>query len=277
MLGKPVTHALIQGGHDVTILARDTNKASRIFEGATIVEGDVFNLASLEKAMKGIDVVYINLSVLQNSRESDSQPEREGVENILKAAVKEGIKRIYYLSSLIQNYQGMNGFDWWAFRVKQGAVKKIKSSGIPYTIFYPSTFMETFPFQMIRGNKIMMLGTSKAPMWFIAAEDFSRQVLKAFGNHSSLNHEYPIQGLKPYTFDEAADVIINNYKKQRLNVMKAPIGMVKLLSRFLPRLSYGLHICEALNKYPEKFQSQQSWQELGKPAISLEDFAARMP
>lgn len=35
----------------------------------------------------------------------------------------------------------------------------------------------------------------------------------------------------------------------------------------------GIYDIEALNKYPEKFEAQTTWDLLGKPQITLEDFA----
>lgn len=276
MLGRPVAKELISSGFDVTLLSRDRLKAQRIFPSENFREGDVFNKNSLIKAMTGQEIVYINLSILQNSTNRDPQQEKEGVDNIIAAAKEAGVKRLAYLSSLIKNYNGMQGFNWWAFNIKQSAIDKIKSSGIPYTVFYPSTFMETFPYQMMRGDKIMMIGQSVAPMWFIAAEDYGKQVAKAFQLSGNENKEYVIQGPEAFTFDEAAGVLIDNYKKAHLKVMKAPMGLLKFFGRFFPRLSYGAHICEALNKYPEKFESDQTWRELGKPTTTLAEFAKRL-
>jgi hypothetical protein len=42
---------------------------------------------------------------------------------------------------------------------------------------------------------------------------------------------------------------------------------------FNQKFNYGYYIVEALNKYPEKFEAQQTWDELGKPTISLKEFA----
>src|SRR4030095_7935086 len=116
MLGKPVTLELMRAGFPVTLLARDVEKMKRLFPNATVVGGDVLDVASLEAAMAGQEIVYANLSVAQSSKKNDPQPEREGVVNIIEAAKRSGIKRIAYLSSLIKNYQGMNGFNWWAFQ-----------------------------------------------------------------------------------------------------------------------------------------------------------------
>lgn len=277
MLGKPVAQELIRAGFDCTLSGRDPVKLKTTFPEAKIIQGDILDLQSLQTAMKGMDAVYCNLSVLQDSREKDPQPEREGLNNILVAAKENGINRIAYISSLVHQYEGMNGFSWWAFRIKQDAVQKIKASGIPYTIFYPSTFMETYPYQMMRGNKIAVLGKSIAPMWFIAAADFAKQVSLSFQKPGADNREYSIQGPEAYTFEEANKIFTSHYTKKKLGMMKAPIWLVKFLGIFVPTFNYGWHICEALNKYPEKFESEKAWEELGQPRITLADYAASNP
>jgi uncharacterized protein YbjT (DUF2867 family) len=273
MLGKPVAAQLLQSGFDVTLLARDTAKAQALFTQAKVIQGDVFDKSTLANAFDQMDAVYMNLSVEQSSKEKDLHAEREGIENILLAAKEKGIKRLSYLSSLVHFYEGMNGFSWWAFRNKLSAVDKIKASGIPYTIFYPSTFMETFPYQMMQGKKIALLGKSEAPMWFIAAADYAKQVARSFEIPGTENKEYNIQGPEAFTFDEAAKIFINNYSKAKLSIMMLPIGLIKFFGNFVQKYNYGWHICEALNKYPEKFESQPTWNELGKPVTRLADYA----
>jgi len=277
MLGKPVAQELIRAGFDCTFFGRDLDKLKAIFPEANIIQGDILDMQSLESAMKGMDTVYCNLSVTQHSGMKDPQPEREGIDHILAAAIKNGITRLGYLSSLVHRYEGMNGFSWWAFRMKEEAVQKIKASGIPYTIFYPSTFMETFPFQMLRGNKIASLGRSVAPMWFIAAADYAKQVSRSFQQPGNDNREYAIQGPAAYTFEEANRIFITHYTKKKLGILKAPIWLMKFLGLFANQYNYAWHICEALNKYPEKFESQLTWDELGQPATTLAAYAASNP
>lgn len=271
MLGKPVTQQLIDDGFDITILARNTTKAKEAFPTGQVLEADVLDPISLLKSLEGQEAVYISLGPNRNARKSARMPEREGILNIIDAAKHLGIKRIALLSSLVQNYQGMNGFNWWIFAMKLEAVVAIKKSGIPYSIFYPSTFMESIPRDIIRGNKIMLISGSVAPMWFIAASDYAKQVSKAFSIAGSNNQEYPIQGLEAFDWEQAASIIAKNYKKP-LRVMRAPSGMLKFLGNFIQPINYAYHICEALNKYPEKFESEKTWKELGTPSIQLADF-----
>jgi len=276
MLGKPVAKELLKSGFDITLSGRDIRKMEGLFPGTKCIKGDVLDLKSLQTAMTGMDAVYCNLSVLPTTKQKDPQPEREGIDNILLAAKGAGIRRIAYLSSLVHQYEGMNGFHWWAFQMKASAIQKIRSSGIPYTIFYPSTFMECFPFQMLRGNKLAALGNSVAPMWFIAAGDYGKQVAASFRKLTGENREYNVQGPSPFTFSEGNSVFINNYGKAKLKTMKAPMILMKCLGLFVQRFNYAWHICEALNKYPEKFESEQTWKELGRPSISLSAYAASL-
>lgn len=274
MLGNPVAKELMNAGLEVNLLARKPDKLQKEFPGAKIIKGDVFDRASLVEAFPGHDIIYLNLSINQHKGNAEWQTEREGISNVLVAAKETGIKRIGYLSSVIQNYQGMNGFRWWAFEIKQKAIEKIKSSGIPYSIFYPSTFMETFPYQMIKGNRLFILGKSVAPMWFIAAKDYAKQVSRSLQSLTTTeNKEYIIQGLEPFTFEEASRLFIENYRKKKLKAMKLPLAPIKIFSFLNHKMSYGANICEALNKYPEKFESQQTWNELGTPTIRLADYA----
>ncbi len=275
MLGKPVALELLRAGFEVTLMGRDPEKLQKIFPNISVVEGDVYDINSVENAMKGQETVYANLSVAQTSKRNDPQPEREGVINIINAAKKSGIKRIGYLSSLIKNYQGMNDFTWWAFDIKQNAVDAIKKSGLRYSIFYPSTFMETLDRQMMQGNRLMLAGKSEMPMWFIAAKDYGIQVAWAMKKADDVNQEYVIQGLEPFTFDEAAKIFKDNYKSP-VKLMRAPLAPLKYLGFLNQRMNYAYNICEALNKYPEKFESESAWDDLGKPSITLADYAASL-
>lgn len=273
LLAKPVVKELLHAGFDVTVAGRSAEKLKSIFPGVKVIAANAFSKDELVTAMRGQEIVYINFSVEQNSKKSDPQPEREGVTNVVEAAKLVGVKRLAYLSSLVQNYEGMNGYRWWAFQIKHDAVKKIKDSGIPYTIFYPSTFMETIPGNMIRGNKLMFAKGSVAKMWFIAASDYGKQVAKALNTTETQNQEYLVQGLTGYNWDEAAEIFIRHYPKP-LKPMQAPVTLVKLFGYFNQKANYGWHIMEALNKYPEQFGSSRTWDELGKPSVTLAEFAA---
>jgi hypothetical protein len=111
-------------------------------------------------------------------------------------------------------------------------------------------------------------------MYFIAASDFGRQVAEAFRNDSSGSKEYVIQGSEGFTADEAAATYLQHSSNKALRISRAPLGMLKLIGKFNQEINYGYHIIEALNNYPERFDAEQTWKDLGKPSITLQDFAA---
>ncbi len=275
MLGQHVAQALIEAGFEVTILARNTAKAKAIFPTANIVEGDLANTDDLHKALTGQDAVYLNLSVKQDEKATDWHSEEQGIDNVIEVAKLLNVSRIAYLSSLVMNYQGMNGFDWWVFRIKQAAVQKIKASGLAYSIFYPSTFFETYQ-QQIAGNSLQMAGKSKFPMWFVSAKDFGQQVVQSFKILTDAeNREYIIQGTEAFDYQQANAVFVKNYTHKKLWIMTMPAWLLAVVGKLSTKMNYLGHIMEALNNYPEKFEAEQTWAELGKPQITLAQFARK--
>ncbi len=274
MLGNPVLQALHKEGFELTVLLRNPEKSrNKIPEGIKLIKGDMKSISDLEKLLQGQDALYMNLSVKQNEKQTDFHTESDGIKNVLKAAEKYPLKRIAIISSLVMNYQGMNGFNWWAFEVKQQAVKLVKESGIPYTIFYPSTFMEILTNTYKQGKRMLLAGNSEHKMWFISSTDYANMVAQSFKILKDENKEYPIQGPEAFTDDEAIAEFIRYYKKEKLSTMKLPLGFLKFMGKFIQTMNYGANIIEALNKYPEPFVSERSWAELGKPEITLKALA----
>ncbi|MFZ6013632.1 MAG: SDR family oxidoreductase, partial [Bacteroidota bacterium] len=268
MLGRPVTLELLSAGFEVTALVRNEEKAIRKLPAEiNLIHGNIKILQDLEHVFAGQDAAYISLNLRRGERKKDFHAETDGLKLIIQAAQKTKLKRIAFISSLVMNYQGMNNFNWWVFEMKKEAIRMIKLSGIPYTIFYPSTFMENFEATYRRGNKLMLAGRSESRMYFIAAHDYGKQVARSFKIlKNGTNKEYPIQGPEPFTADEGVAEYIKHYRKTQLSVSKAPLGLLKFIGRFSATINYGANIVEALNRYHEKFEAENTWNELGKPA-----------
>jgi len=274
-LGKPVVRQLVAARFDVTVVARNTEKAANLFPGVKLAEADIRSKDALVAALTGQHFLYLNLNLDPTVAPTAWQAEREGLTNILDAAKTAGIQKIGFISSLVMNYQGLNGFNWWVFDLKKQAVEMIRKSSIPSIVFYPSTFMESFPYIYRQGKRLMLAGKSMCPMWYIAGDDYGRQVANAFqlvkpGDSA----EFVVQGPEPFTADEAARVFLENYPKEKLSVMKAPLGLLKLIGKLNQKVNYGANIIEALNNYPEKFEAQPTWDVLGRPTTTLKEFAA---
>jgi len=152
----------------------------------------------------------------------------------------------------------------------------IKNSGIDYCIFYPSSFMENLANTFIRNGKITIVGKSDIKNYWISGEDYGKQVAQSFKIlKATENRDYTIQGPKALTTEEAVDIFINHYNKQVLKKGSAPIGLFKFLGLFISELGYISKILDAINKCPEPFMSEQTWNELVSPSITVKDFAVK--
>ena len=279
MLGQPVAQEFLDtnqaaGGFTVRLVTRDVAKARMQFPAAEIVAGDLRDSNSLVNALHGIDAVYLNLSVRQTEKQAAFHTEADGLKNLLRAARQVGVKRIGYLSSVIMRYQGMNGFRWWVFGIKHEAVRLIKASGIPYSIFYPSCFMDSMRQTQRVGKFILLVGRSDVRPWYVSAQDYGKQVVRAFERaQPGRNQEYVIQGPEATTQHEAAERFVSAYRKEKLTVLTTPPLLMQLGRPFSAQADYGWHITNALNNYPEVFEAEQTWADLGKPETTVERFA----
>ncbi|WDF77233.1 NmrA family NAD(P)-binding protein [Mucilaginibacter sp. KACC 22773] len=272
LLGKPVTEELVKSGFVVKALVRDIEKAKKIFpSGVSFVKGDLEDKFSLKDAMQHADGIYISIANTYKDKENGFNAEQHGLDNILEVAKELKIKQVVFLSSfLARNYQG----DWWVFRGKKSSISRVKNAGLPYTIFYPSTFMENFHNGMIRGHKVAAL---KQPVnnkaYWIAGSDYGKMVAKAFDLSSTLNKEYSVQGPQAFTMKEAAEEFAANYSKDRLSVALTPYKLVKFLGNFVPQIKYLMKMSEVSMNNRETFESQNTWDELGAPETTIATFA----
>ena len=274
MLALPVVKSFLQNGFKVRALVRDLAKAEMMYQKKIeLVQGSLNSIIDIEQVIEGSDAVYCNLSVNPESTPVDFQPEREGLDNVLSVAKIMKISQFGYISSLVQRYEGMNDFHWWVFDIKNQAIANIKKSGVPYTIFYPSTFMENWSVGQYRnGDKLLVVGKSRFPMWYIAGEDFGRQVSTAFKKKECVNAEFDMQGPEAFTQSQAAGIFAKNNSKP-LKIYKLPGFILFTMAPFNQKMNYGSKIVKALNNYPEQFNADNTWKVLGKPSITLAQFA----
>ncbi|GIT97482.1 SDR family oxidoreductase [Sulfurovum sp. TSL1] len=96
-IGRRLKQTLLNEDVSLRLLVRNPKSLDPDLN-AEIVQGDTFDMDSLERALEGIDVAYYLIHSLQqkNYKELDKQ----SAQNFLDAAIKKGVKRIIYLGGL---------------------------------------------------------------------------------------------------------------------------------------------------------------------------------
>ena len=273
--GLPVTQALIEHGLEVTAMVRNPEKAAKILPpDVDLIQGNLQDINSIERALVGQDAIYLNLSIKPSEHKNAFHPEKEGIKTLLQAAKHSGIQRIFYLSSLLKNYPSDN----WLLQIKKQAVQLLKKANIPVTIFYPSLFMETIPDILMKKNRIYIPGSSKIIRYWIAAEDYARQVATAVkaNSFSEVNIDYIIQGQEGITLEDAIKKFIKSQKGYKFKTLFLPLNILKKISFLHPQIFYITILSKAILEYPEVFSASKSWNELGKPEITFKEFANKI-
>ncbi len=57
-IGGRLVPRLLEAGHSVRVVARDSGRLHERFAGAEIVEGDLAERESIERALQNVDAVY---------------------------------------------------------------------------------------------------------------------------------------------------------------------------------------------------------------------------
>lgn len=102
--GGHLTRFLLAAGDSVRVLVRDPTKAADLAQmGAEVVQGDLTDHASLERAVAGVDVVY-NIAALYREaglpRAAYHAVNAEGPAALVRAALKAGVGRVVHCSTV---------------------------------------------------------------------------------------------------------------------------------------------------------------------------------
>lgn len=178
MLGAPVTKVLKNENFSVTAVVRDMQKAQRKpGAGYYLSKAALEDRYSLRSAFTDADFVYLNLSTAPDEKNKAFKTGIDGLQNIIGAAISARVKRIGMLSSLVKSY---DGFNWWVFDIKKKACQMLLDSDIPATVFHSSNFYENLTDLQLKGTHVMLAGEQKTQSWWIAANDYGRQVANSF-------------------------------------------------------------------------------------------------
>ena len=260
LLAKPVIRHMDKAGFQLRLFSRSVNQSmfDKEFE---MVQGDVFNLNYLNKAMTGCDAVHISLSTAN---------EALAAKIVTDSALQKGIKLISTISGCTVSVENR----WFPMiENKYQAEQTIINSGIPYMIFRPTWFFESLDL-MIRDGKAMLLGKQPNPSHWVAADDLARMVATAYRKPEAKNKIFFIFGPEQHLMKD----LLEKYCKLRYpkikKVSSVPIWMMKMIG--LLTGNKQLKGVASLFAYFEKVNELGNPDEtnalLGKPIITFENW-----
>jgi uncharacterized protein YbjT (DUF2867 family) len=199
MLGRPVAERLHAEGFAVRALVRSPERARHLLPtGVDIVQGDVTQPETLARALDGCAGVHINLK--GGPDEADYERiEHQGPRAIAQAARAAGVRQLTYLSSYTIAAHTATSPEAQA---KWRAEEAIRASGVPYTIFRATWFMETLPL-FVRGRTAIVIGRQPHRLHWLAADDYARMVARSYQTPEALGQALYLYGPEALTMREA--------------------------------------------------------------------------
>jgi uncharacterized protein YbjT (DUF2867 family) len=262
LLGEPVAFHLRKSGFSVRLMVRDIEKAAKRFgEDFEIVTGDVLNRESLEKALGNCFGVHINLS---------GEIEQSGVENVASIAAKLKLQRITYISGT-----SVAAENTWVPVIQRKflAEKAIRDSGVGYTIFCPTWFMEILH-KYVRVNRAFVFGRQPNPYHLVAAEDYARMVAASYRLAEAINKRFIIHGPEGILFHEAVKRYCDVFHPDIKKVSTMPYWLATVISTISGRqeMKRASDFMAAFEKIGEQGDPSEANTMLGSPKIRLEDW-----
>jgi putative NADH-flavin reductase len=147
-IGRRLVEQALAEGHTVTAFVRDPGKLALQHANLKVIQGDVLDLAAVEKAVQGQEAV---LCALGAGRQGTIRS--EGTRHIIQAMEKAGVRRLICQTTLgVGDSQGNLNFFWkrimfglilrqaFADHVKQE--NYIRQSRLDWTIVRPAAFTD---------------------------------------------------------------------------------------------------------------------------------------
>jgi NADH dehydrogenase len=199
-VGGPVARQLLAAGYQVRLLVRDVERArTQLGTGFDYIAGRVEESEAVQRALAGCSGVHLSLQAGSNPEDIE-RVEYQGAMRVVELAERSPGMHLSYVSGMFVG--GQIGHGVLADQAKGRVEHAIQESGIQFTIFRPTYFMDNLP-KHIKGKRAMALGKQPHPLHLVAAIDFGRMVLRAFQEPLAQNRIFSIQEPEALTMVEA--------------------------------------------------------------------------
>lgn len=237
-LGRHISRALMDDGHEVTVLTRTPDKVSKIpeLEGANAAGADVLEprtltgvLADAQGVVGAVQFPNHPVEVPRKGLTYD-RFDRQGTENLLAEAKPAGIERYVYVSGA--GADPASDKTW--YRAKGRAEEAIERSGIAYSILRPSWAYGPEDRALNRlaaisrfSPVVPRLGVSPQRVQPVFVDDIALAVRRIFESPDAEGRVFEIGGPGVLTMDEIIRTMLEVLGRRRL-VVPIPTVLAKL-------------------------------------------------
>jgi uncharacterized protein YbjT (DUF2867 family) len=272
IVGAAVARQLQQDGYSVRLLTRNVAVAqSRLGATFEYVEGDTDHPASLEAGLKDCTGVHLSLPSGHKPTELD-RVQHQGAARVARLAAQRGIQHLTYTSGC---YVSEDFAYIPAERAKLDAEKAIRSSGVRYTIFRPTYFMDFLP-RFLQGQRASVFGVQPHPIRFLALTDYAVMVSKAHQQPGTQQALF-VCGPEALTFEQALRLYTAQVSPQA-KLSHSPFWMMSLINRLFlgGQLTEILQLMAATERVGEIGDPTEAQQRFGPARTTVQMWVSQL-
>ncbi|MDA8387719.1 MAG: NAD-dependent epimerase/dehydratase family protein [Nitrospiraceae bacterium] len=226
-VGSHLMPELARRGIGGRCLLRSMKKA-HLCSGFDTVSGSLGDMPA--GCLDGVDtVVHLSGIIREEGAQTFQSVHVTGTDDLVDEALKAGVKRFFYQSSLGASLQSASRYQ----KTKALAEQIVKDSGMSYAIFRPSLILgrlDGFSRQLISlinsSPAIAVPGSGEAKFQPLAVTDWVRCFLAVLEGSGPQNRIYEIGGPERFSFNELIGLYMKAMGKQK-KLVHVPMGIVK--------------------------------------------------
>ena len=224
-LGSDILTALLETGHEIVALdcmePREEAGYQYIYHKIDVTEP-----ATLQGLMEGAQVVISTVGLTKASATvTNEQIDYQGNVNLLKEALRAGVKHFAYVSVL----KADKAPDVPMLSAKYQFEERLKQSGMQYLIVRPTGYfydiVKVFR-PMIEKGSVSLLGKKPVHANVIATEDLAQYIVEHMLDQ---NKSYDIGGKETYSYEEIATMCFEAAGKAP-QIKRAPVVLFTILA-----------------------------------------------
>ncbi len=236
----------------IRALSRDLRKLDALkASGADVVQGDLMDRASLDRACAGVDRVFTSAnSIMGKGSTSPTRVDRVGNRNLVDAAKAGGVRQYVFTSSLALTADAIVDF----FRIKVESEEYLKASGVPWVILQPGAFLDVWvpmlTTSMRKNGTATLFGDGANVSNYVAVDDVAEYAVRILTRDDVVNEVVQIGGP-----DNMAMRDLLTLTEQALGVTAKRRNIPLWLLRYAPP------IVRPFNEVAARFMTLAYWSE----------------
>ena len=244
-VGGYLTKQLVSDGYRVRCMVRNPDKVrNHAANGCEIVKGDISDFSSLQYALEGVDAVYISIHTLapQHGDTRDQgfmDIELNGLQNIVKACVENGVRRLIYVTSLGISQTSKDAWTAGRWKVQQ----YLLNSGLDVTVIQPGMIVgiggQGFNMVLANAKKSLsfVVGNGRNKFRCIAIDDLTYYLVGVLEHPRAYGQCYEVGSDDVLNADELIDVASDVLERKHPNKIHIPLALLRFAAPLIQMMA----------------------------------------